>query len=182
MLYIVLFIISSIFFLTWFLQLRRMRKHDRVLYRFCQTRRMSMEILRVRGFELPREDYLVLREVLQGTTETIHHYEDCKSTLFNFRKFLQRTKELKSNAESVQRLANVRDPEIKAVINSLRNAIFNAFFAYTPLIKSTIALYVLAMLFMLLSKLGLASLKQAAGLLFWLKEQIRLSEPLPATA
>jgi hypothetical protein len=161
---------------------RRIRKHDKVLYRFCETRRMTTAILRNRGFELSKEDYLVLRQILVATTDTIHHYEDCKSTLFNFRKFQQRARELKSDAETVQRLANVRDPEIQAVIKSMQHALFNAFFTYTPLIKSEITISLLATIFIFLSKLGLARLNQTAMFFFWLKDQMKLPEQSSATA
>src|SRR6266702_1750215 len=80
------------------LDLCRIKKHDKVLYRFCQIRRESMSFLRKKGFSLSVHDYTVLKEMLDGLDITIHNYNACKCKVFNYRNFTSKLAELKIEA------------------------------------------------------------------------------------
>ncbi len=131
-----------------------------------------MKILRDRGFELPKDDYLVLRQLLAAVSDTIHNYDDCKGTVLNFRKLTRMARQLKDDGEEIKRFQSIKDQEIKEVISSFRWAMICAFFAYTPLFKSGIALSLLACVFRSLSRLGFESVKSAAAFLFWLGNEM----------
>ena len=172
MFYLNLLIISSLLAVIMVERLLCLKKHDDVLFRFCETRRKIMKILRDRGFELPKEDYLVLRDLLDAVNMTIHNYDYCKTSVLNFRKLKKRASELKKEDEAVKRLDDVKDKEIRQVIKSFRWAMICAFFAYTPLIKSSFIIYLLARILKGLSFAGLEGLRQAASFLFWLNGEV----------
>lgn len=78
------------------LTLRALAKHDKVLYAFCDLRRDIMTVLREHAFDLTREDYIALREIEQATSATIHDYRFCKIYLFNFRKFREAMRDIRT--------------------------------------------------------------------------------------
>lgn len=69
------------------LRLRALKKHDKVLYAFCQLRRDTMSLIREHNYDLCRQDYIALRDIEDGLSDTIHDYNMHKVYLFNFRKF-----------------------------------------------------------------------------------------------
>src|SRR5688572_20065178 len=69
------------------LRLRKLTKHDRVLYAFCQVRRDTMDLIRKYNLDLTKEDYVALRYIERATSDTIHDYNFCKVYIFNFRRF-----------------------------------------------------------------------------------------------
>lgn len=168
MLIIVLCILGTLVSGIMLIRLFMQQKHDTVLFRLCQTRRDIMKILRDRGFNLSKEEYLVLRELLQAVSGMIHHYEKCKATVFNLRKIKNYAKNLKKQDDDIARFDNVRDEEIREVIRSFRLNMFLAFFAYTPLMKSGFVLYLLAKFFKFLSSLGIKGVNGFSSYLTWL--------------
>ena len=81
------------------LRLRGLKKHDEVLYMFCQVRRETMDLIREHNFELAEEDYSALKEIADVTGATIHDYQLCKIYVFNFRRFLTAIRRFKEWSE-----------------------------------------------------------------------------------
>ncbi len=117
-------------YMIW--RLRRMAKHDRVLFRFCQNRRDIMAIIRGRNFDLPREDYIALRELLEVTNNTIHEYNVHKTSLFDFRKFIRDAQRLNSIRRKMEELDNM-NTDVAHLYHKFGLSMLYAFFTYTRL-------------------------------------------------
>lgn len=74
--------IMSLFMIVHLLSIKR---HDKVLFQLCHIRREVMSLLRDDNFDMPRDDYISLRRLLDALNINIHHYKKHKSLLFNFR-------------------------------------------------------------------------------------------------
>lgn len=66
-------------------RLYKLAKHDTALFRFCDLRREVMGVIRDRGFELPREDYVALRKLMDQTGKVIHDYNNFKEMVFSIK-------------------------------------------------------------------------------------------------
>lgn len=120
------------------LRLRALKKHDKVLYAFCQLRRDTMSLIREHNYDLCRQDYIALRDIEDGLSDTIHDYNMHKVYLFNFRKFSAALRRLKPqmNITSGERLR----PEITRLRRSCGQVLILAFFTFTPFLKHEIAI------------------------------------------
>ncbi|HKV42152.1 MAG TPA: hypothetical protein VJX67_23310, partial [Blastocatellia bacterium] len=119
--------------------LRLMGRHDRVLYRFCEIRREIMNLIRDNAFEMDRTDYYAFRDLLEVVSFTIHDYNACKIHSFNFRRFREWLKDAKQLGGKIE-TQNRRVLDLRAKYSW---AMLDAFFAYTPFLKSEIAVKVL---------------------------------------
>lgn len=167
---------SLVICLTIGIHLRRVKRHDRVLYRFCQVRRDIMTLFRDRGFEMSKHDYFALRDLLEVVNDTIHHFHECKSTIFNFRTLHRMARELRESDLAFGEIEFPKDKDALAVIERYRGAMFRAFLTYTPFIKSEIALRITLALVVAVGsfagKIGLDSLKRLAEDFQWIQAQI----------
>ena len=105
----------------------------------------------------------------------IHNFEKCKTTVFNFRKFVLFLKFYRDAARQAESIHIPNDPEIIAFHYQYKSAIIGAFLAYTPFIRSEICVKLMVKLFMLLAKAGLKPLNGGANYLIWLSNEIRNS-------
>lgn len=121
------------------LHLRLMGRHDRVLYRFCEIRREIMGLIRDKAFEMDRTDYYAFRDLLEVVSFTIHDYNACKLYAFNFRRFREWLKDAKQLAGKVV----TQNQCVLDLRSQYSRAMLEAFFAYTPFLKSELALKIL---------------------------------------
>jgi len=128
--------LCSIAAIIWLL---RVRNHDRVLYRFCQVRRDIMTILRDRGFEMTKSDYHALRDLLEAVSDTIHHFNECKSTIFNIRTLSRIIREFRESGRAINKINIPKDAASAKTFVDFRMAMVMAFLAYTPFFRSEIA-------------------------------------------
>ena len=113
-----------------------LKKHDIILYNFCQIRREVMNIIRDNFDEIDRETYEVLRKLLDTLNIAIHNYNQFKSSIFNLGNLLKSAKETQ---RYVLRIENVKLPEdesIHSLYRKLNIAMLKAFLSYTPLFRS----------------------------------------------
>jgi len=169
----VLMLISSLLCLGMIVNLWQVRKHDIVLFRLCQVRRKSMSLLRDRGFNLAKDDYMALRRMLYAVNTSIAHYSVHKAKLFNLRAFARAVKEYKRSAVAVEKLAIPKDKEIIDIYRDFNYAMMTGFLAYTPFIKSELGLRFTVILISLLAKAGFASLQQLFDNLMWARDHIQ---------
>ena len=150
--------------------LRRLKKHDKVLYRFCQLRRETMSIIREANFDLKPEDYAVLRALVEKTSDTIHDFNNCKVSLFNVRKLSEQV----SRAKMIEAL-DVENPQIQKLCLGYTLAMLRAFFTFTPFIKSELGLRVAPYLLRALASLGgnylKIQVKKMNELILWIKQE-----------
>jgi hypothetical protein len=176
--FFLIFIPTSIALWLMLVHLRKMKKHDRVLFRFCQIRRDIIVIMREPGFNPSKSDYRILRVLLDGANATIHEYNSCKIKLFNFRNFIALAKEYQRNAQKVDKLST-SNPAINEIKEKYKRAMILAFLSYTPLIKSQIAFQItsgiILAIFGLMINLGLKSLgiEKSFDYLSWLNKEIK---------
>jgi hypothetical protein len=171
----ILIVPSLVFALYMIVVFRKKKKHDDILYRFCQVRRDAIAMIDRRNVELSRKQYASIRNILESVNAMIHNYEQCKTTVFNFRKFVRFLKFYRDAARQAESIHIPNDPEIIAFHHQYKTAIIEAFLAYTPLIKSEICVKLLVALFVFLAKAGLKSLNGGATYLIWLNNEIKNS-------
>lgn len=171
MLFYILIVPSTLFVLYMVIVFRKMKKHDEILFRFCQVRRDAISLIDRRNFELNRKQYASVRDLLESVNAMIHDFEKCKTTVFNFRKFVRFLKFYRDAAIQAEKIHIPNDPEIIALHHQYKTAIFFAFLAYTPLIKSELCAKFLVTIFVFLAKAGVKSLNGGANYLKWLIEE-----------
>ncbi len=151
--------------------LRRLKKHDKVLYRFCQLRRDTMSQIRERNFDLRVEDYVALRQLLDRTSETIHDFNNCKVSLFNIRNYSIQV----HRAKSLEETSVERAPEIQELTGRYALAMLVAFFTFTPLIKSELVLRGLPFILKFLASISgnylKAKVKKTEEIVTWIKQE-----------
>ena len=116
-------------------RLRKLEKHDIVLYKFCEIRRLVMARIREDNFNLSKDDYVALRQLAEAASLTIHDYNEWKTSLFNFRKFKECVRKIK-NWDKIIEERKIANPDILALYKEYIYAMFFAFLTYTPFIKS----------------------------------------------
>jgi hypothetical protein len=161
-------LLASIYMLFY---LRRLKKHDKVLYRFCQLRRDAMSKIRESNFDLKFEDYVALRQLLDRTSETVHEFNNCKVSLFNIRNYSVQVHRAKSLEEtSVQRA-----PEVQELTSRYALAMLVAFFTFTPFIKSELVLrglpFVLKVLASISGNYLKSKLKKVEEIVTWIRQE-----------
>ena len=151
-------VIASLLMIVY---LHRLRKHDTVLFQFCQNRREIMTSLRKETVELSPEAYSDVRHILDVTSDTIHYFNECKPHHFNLRRFIEYmvSQDVMTN-EADEEFA---DPEIEKFYDRHIDALLNAFFAFTPFIKSEMILQMAVFLAQTIAKIGVAKIKHHAS-------------------
>ncbi|WP_435979198.1 hypothetical protein [Psychrobacter sp. DM4] len=137
---ILMLVIAVIFALFETVYLKRIQKHDRYIFEFCDLRRDMITYLYEERNGLSRSDYIQLREILNTNNVTIHNYKDSKHTMFNFRRFIDKLRVIENKKSRVE--SNVL-PEVKVFQVRLVHIVFDAFLAYTPFLKSEVIIKVL---------------------------------------
>lgn len=165
---------STLLLLVMLFDLRKTTKHDKVLYRFCQIRRDITTMMFTDGSNLSKSDYRVLRTTLDVTSSAIHNFNHYKTTLFNFRWFMERLKEYRKNASKIDRLATSNE-RINNLKKNLALAMFCAFLSYTPLIRSQLLVELFLAVLSFMIKIGFKSFNLTKGIeyLSWLKEEFK---------
>lgn len=146
-------IFPSTLIMMWaFTRLHNLRKHDVILYRFCQIRRDMMQLLRDRGEDLPPEDYKALRFFLRTLNNLIQRYSEDRFHMLNMRALALWAR---NNAELIKKITipESDDPQIKQLKRRVNVAISYAFFEYTPFLRSEITFVLLNRIALLISTL-----------------------------
>ena len=144
-----IFVCFSVFFVFSFVRIRRVGRHDHVLFPFCELRRDIMGFLYESVFEKPgtlsREEYTSAHRLLDVVNETIHNYNQHKTPMFNLRKMV---KHLSAYRKTTKVTLNIpENPQIQAFHKCFVQLLATAFIAYTPLIRWELALRLLAYAF-----------------------------------
>lgn len=173
MLFYILFGPSAFLLLIMLIVLRKITKHDNVLFPFCQIRRDIMSLINEEASQINKTDYKVLRTLLDATNMTIHEFNHFKITIFNLRWFIAWLKKYKKDVVSIDKLSTTH-AQINKLKDKYRIAMFRAFGSYTPLIKSQIIVIIFLAILQFLFKLGLKSLRfqDLVNCLAWLKNDI----------
>ena len=88
------------------------KKHDRVLFRFCQIRRDLMKDLRDRyDTTLNQQEWQAAKFLLEKLNGVIQHYHSHKTTMFNLRKVRQMIKSDLQKYKETQQEIKARLPK-----------------------------------------------------------------------
>lgn len=170
-----LLIIPALIMLSFMIiQLYAMKKHDTILFEFCQIRRDLMKILKREDVHNLEEDYIALRKLIEFLNITIHNYDEMKTSIFNIRIFFQYLKQFDKDSKKIEKIKISRNKEIIEIYSKFSIAMFKAFLAYTPFIKSQFCLY---LIIYLLKAIGYITKKQVNGYIQILKEvKVKIQE------
>jgi len=169
-----LLILPSLALSVWMIsKLLGIRKHDKVLYAFCQIRRDAITLIDKRELSFERVGYHSVRNLLNSLNIMIHNYEGCKVHVFNVRRLFALLKDYKHLSRQAEKIIIPEDAEIVDLHQRFRRAMIGAFFAYTPFIRSEITAWVFFQLFTFLAKTGASSMRMAAENLHWLIEEMK---------
>jgi hypothetical protein len=150
-----------------------LKKHDVVLFRFCQIRRDAIKLIAARGAGFDRTSYHSIRNLLECLNVMTHNYEGCKTHIFNIRRLEQTFKHYKHTTRQVDKIQIPDDAEIVMLHKRFRYAMLEAFLVYTPLIRSEILARLLLNVIKLFSLMGIKSLASAGNYLSWLIEEMK---------
>ncbi len=152
MFYLVMILIL-IYSLIIIFRFNNIKKHDSVLFDFCQVRRDLMNMLRENNFKIEKEDYFCLRDLLEFLNITIHEYNNLKTSFFNIRKFFVYLKQYEKSQQNIKELKIPDNENILKLYNATGYTLLKAFFTYTPFIKSELFLNLIAFLLRTFSRL-----------------------------
>lgn len=154
------------------LYLRKLKKHDIVLYRFCQLRRNTISMIAENKLTLSKEEYSSLRTLITILNSTIHNYNECKTAVFDIRNLFKHFRELKKSTNEIENLQLPDNKDIKELYFQFLFSMFYAFFAYTPFLKSEIVLTIITYAF------GRISVKSKTNIQWLKNEAHKLNYPL----
>ncbi len=131
----ILFVCFLIFsFFDW-MYLKKVSRHDGVLFPFCQLRRDIMSFLYENVFQNPgalsREEYAAVRRLSDTLNGTIRNYNQHKTWTFNMRKMPEHLEAYRQAADTTSNIPN--HPIIQEFHERFRRLLVKAFIAYTPL-------------------------------------------------
>ena len=136
-----LFVCFCVFaFFSW-LDIRRVAKHDGVLFPLCQLRRDIMRFLYENVFENPgalsHQEYQSVKRLLGVLNATISDYNKHKTVMFNPREMAKHLGAYRRT--SMLAMEAPDNSEIRDLHRCFRRLLVAAFMAYTPLIRSGFA-------------------------------------------
>jgi len=138
--------------------LHALKKHDSVLFKFCETRRNLMSFLRQENYNLKRQDYMALRQLGNWTDKAIHYYNDGKKSMFNARRLAYEIKIMKQVDKKIKKRI-IQSEEVGALYRQFGSALFSAFWAFTPFLRSEIVITLAFPILRLLARHGTRHLK-----------------------
>ena len=135
-----LFAMFFVFFAFSACRIKKVDKHDRVLFPFCQLRRDIMRFLRDNMETVTQEEYRSLRTLLTMLDNTIYHYNRHKTRMFNLRKILKHMLGYQDAKKQVEKIVMPDNSAIKEFYTRFVRLLVQAFLAYTPWLRWEITL------------------------------------------
>lgn len=139
MIYMV-FACFCVFFVLSLRLLMSARRHDRVLFRFCQLRRDVMEFLYQNTVADPDTmtlaEYQSVRRLLGVLNRMIHDYSDHKKMMFNLRYVLKALRQYRHTLKQAKPIDLTENAAIQRFHQRFAYCCAKAFLAYTPFIRS----------------------------------------------
>ncbi len=137
------FIVYAAF--SW-IQIKKIAKHDGVLFPFCQLRRDIMKFLYENVVETPgvlsRDEYASVRRLSNALDTKIRDYNRHKTVMFNMRKMAKHLEAYRLTATPALEISD--NPTIRQFHARFGRLLVKAFIAYTPLFRSERALRLIA--------------------------------------
>lgn len=141
MIYNVLFLGFAVMTVPMILWIKRIERHDRVLFRFCHIRREAIALITESHVRFKRDDYIALRHLIEMLNMTINRYNECEIVIFNVRRLMRSLKASRYDFKGAEEIGETSDQSIKRLQNHYGQALIEAFLSYTPLIRLTLFRY-----------------------------------------
>ncbi len=130
------FIVYAAF--SW-VQIKKIAKHDGVLFPFCQLRRDIMkfrfdEIMQP-SMTLSRDERESLRRLSSALDNVIHNYSRHKKMMFDLRKMIKAIREYRHILKQIPAIDMTNNTKIQEFHHRFAGLLARAFIAYTPLIR-----------------------------------------------
>lgn len=124
------------------LRLREVRRRDVVLFRFCEIRRRLVAHIYRRDISgaMSREEYLAARRLLAALNAIVSEYRGRRARMFNLREFRRFLRDYEKTSGELTSVCVPEHPELRELREECARALALAFFAYTPFLRSEIAL------------------------------------------
>jgi len=116
----ILLVAILIYQLAFVNKLKEIKKHDQVLFAFCDYRREIMEYMRKKGFDLYSNEYDQIKQVYDITNDSIHYFNKHKLTTFNLRKLKKIIKKGDRDIETV-RIIHSNNSDIRYFQKEFKN-------------------------------------------------------------
>jgi len=157
------------------LRMRKVKRHDEVLYRFCELRRDAMKTLRDKSSieAMTRQEYIVLRKLLETLNVIIEAYKTHKTVIFNLRTLVRVLSEYKRYNKKAESIEKTKHEGIEFLRIGIMKALLHGFLAYTPFIKSEVVVRVVLAILGLLAQSGV---KKLNGYARSLKEALEIKQ------
>lgn len=155
MLFSVMMLIGFVWMGFQFRYLLRLRKDDRVLYRFCELRSETVQFIANHVEDLTPDDYLYARYMLEVMNSSVTAFKINRHHFFNLRAFLAFLRTYDMSAVDIQKVPRSERPELMEIERQLGAAMSKGFLAYTPFIRSEIGARVLILVAAFVARLGL---------------------------
>ncbi len=141
MIYLV-FVCFCVFFTASWMQIRREGKHDDVLFPFCQLRRdvMKYRYEAIIDDALSLEAVASLRRLSKSLDVTIHNYKRHRTVMFDIRKMAECLRQYRHTIKRMDPVDLTDNAAIREFHRRFVHCFAKAFLAYTPLIRSELAL------------------------------------------
>ncbi len=152
--------------------IKRLQKHDNVLYDFCQLRRDVMTVMRRDNLQIDKENYMHLNDLLVVLNHNIHYYNEHKKTTFNIENYIKYLREIKKTSNKIEQKVKIVNGEIRQLYKNYGYVMFYAFFQYTPFIRSKVVFAILLLLYQAITKIVQGSsvkLVRALSYMIWLR-------------
>jgi hypothetical protein len=142
--------------------LYRMRKDDIVLYRFCELRRHTVQLIADNAEGLTADDYLYARYMLEVMNSTVSAFKRNRHLMFNLRAFIRFLRRYKLSAEDIARVPRTQREDLMKIEREFAGAMGKGFIAYTPFMRSELAVRLLALAASFVASVGIKAVSGRA--------------------
>ena len=128
-------------------RLQNIKRHDAVLFRFCEIRRQVVVFIgdELTAEKLSRGDYQSARSLLNALNVIISDFHRAKLVFFNMRSLARILRQYEVAAGRLRLAEKTHNSGLQSLRERTSVALVAAFFAYTPMIRSEIALRILGL-------------------------------------
>ena len=130
-------------------RLRDVKRHDIVLFRFCEIRRQLITLIfdRESSGIMTNDEYRVARQLLVMLNHLISEYYHRRTRMFDFRTFRHFLPDYEKTADQLESFVLSENQSLRTLYTQTHQALVLAFFAYTPFLRSEFILRFFLFLF-----------------------------------
>ena len=155
-------------------QLFLLKRHDKVLYRFCQFRRELISFTHDKFDTLDDKEKEKISQLVDQTNYIIHEFPSLKRSVFRMKFFSNITFFTKQEFEKVEVLLFQTDnKDLKGLLKKQNLNILYASYSYTPFFVVKFCFILLTVLGNLFVRVGITQMKEALDNVSWYKDVIK---------